>query len=333
MRSESLLPETETLCEELDLIDLSLRGIRPPQRRTHYRAAMNWLTRHRVSAEASSLDQVRGLLEAFQHLCAVDDFQRASQLLTIRLRTETQEELHNQLYTWGYCQEQIELYTKLLGKIDNTIDSILLHGLGLAYRSLGDYSAARNAYERSLQLAYEEQDLEGVQAALCNLGTVYCLLEEYPQAIESTSRALLLARRSNDVAAFGTIIGSLGLIYQAMEDYQRAADCHHQYLTIAQRLADPVAEMHALAGLGIACHQLLDYAQAIVCQQQSLDIALAIGDRFAEGTALGNLAAAYQALEQPEVAERYARQHLAIAIEIGDRAGEARARSILQEMS
>ena len=51
--------------------------------------------------------------------------------------------LHNQLHLWDYCQAQIELYNKLLGRLDAQCDSIFLIGLGLAHRSLGNYEAAR----------------------------------------------------------------------------------------------------------------------------------------------------------------------------------------------
>ncbi|MGD1932345.1 MAG: tetratricopeptide repeat protein [Leptolyngbyaceae cyanobacterium] len=294
MFSKSPLPTQDALRAELDLLNLSIRSIQPPRRRTHYQAVLNWLTRYQVPSEASALQQVRGLLESFQHLYAVEDLRRASQILTIRLHTETNDELHNQLHTWGYCQAQIELYNKLLGRLDAQCDSIFLNGLGLVHRSLGNYEAARLAYERSLALAMQTQDTEGGKTALCNLGEIHCLSQDYPKAIDYTQQAFHLAQRLNDVSTLGTVLGNLGLIYQSMGDYRNAVECHQRYLQISQRLNDCVAAMNALIGLGIAHHELGQYSEAINFHQQSLKIALDIGDRFSQGTALGNLAVAYQ---------------------------------------
>lgn len=327
--SATPLPMQATLLAELDLASLAIRSIQPPSKRTHYQAVLNWLTRYQAPPETTPLQQVQGVLESFQHLCAAADFRRASQILTIELRTETGEELHNQLYTWGYCQQQVELYTQLLGKLNAQCDSIFLNGLGLAYRSLGQYEEARQAYEQSHTLALETQDVEGIQAALCNLGAIHCLLQEYAKAIEYTQQALQWAHRLRDVPALGTVLGSLGLIYQSMEDFERAAECHQRYLQVAQRLGNRVAATNALIGLGIASVQLEQFETAIAYLHQALAMAQAVGDRFSEGTALGNLAATYQAMAQPETAVQYAQQHLEIALEIGDRAGEVRAREIL----
>lgn len=189
MSFQSLLPEPDRLCTVLDFIDLSIRSIQPPSKRTHYQAVLNWLTRYQ-SPTANPRSQVQGLLQSFQHLCEVGDFRRASQILTIELHTETGEELHNQLYTWGYCQEQIQLYNQLLGKLDIVCDAIFLNGLGLAQRSLGNYREAGLAYEQSLALALEIRDIEGIQIALGNLGEIHCLLTNYSQALEYTHQTL-----------------------------------------------------------------------------------------------------------------------------------------------
>jgi hypothetical protein len=58
---------------------------------------------------ATNLEKVRGYLEAFYHLSEVEDWQRAKAVMGCQLDTPTQEELHQQLGTWGYYQEQSEL--------------------------------------------------------------------------------------------------------------------------------------------------------------------------------------------------------------------------------
>lgn len=74
-------------------------------KRAHYRAVKNWLTKHRPNTDASNLEMVRGYLEAFHHLCEVKAWEEASTILFTHLNTPTNEQLHNQLYTWGYYSD------------------------------------------------------------------------------------------------------------------------------------------------------------------------------------------------------------------------------------
>jgi hypothetical protein len=49
-------------------------------------------------------------LEAFHHLCELEDWETASKILFIPLDTPTKDALVNQLGVWGYYREQIDLY-------------------------------------------------------------------------------------------------------------------------------------------------------------------------------------------------------------------------------
>ncbi|WP_148650102.1 hypothetical protein [Nostoc sp. NIES-3756] len=73
-------------------------------RRTSYRAVINWLTKYNPNADASNLEKIKGLLEAFYHLCEVEDVERAWKIIDCRLNTPTQEYLIEQLRTWGYYE-------------------------------------------------------------------------------------------------------------------------------------------------------------------------------------------------------------------------------------
>jgi hypothetical protein len=92
--------------------------------RLQYRAVVQWLTLYKPKLDATNLEKVRGYLEAFHHLCAVEDWERASQVITIRLDTPTNEELHEQLNTWGYYRELLKLYRRILGKVNPSWDAI-----------------------------------------------------------------------------------------------------------------------------------------------------------------------------------------------------------------
>ncbi|GAB4191229.1 MAG: hypothetical protein Fur006_34170 [Coleofasciculaceae cyanobacterium] len=66
-------------------------------RKAHYTAAQMWYRTYEPEPDASNLEQVQGYLEAFHHLCEVEDWEQASKILVIPLDTATKDALVNQL--------------------------------------------------------------------------------------------------------------------------------------------------------------------------------------------------------------------------------------------
>jgi hypothetical protein len=118
-------PSGDFVLEQLDINPAHLSADFPTrEQRLQYRAVVQWLTDYKPKSDSTNLQKVRGYLEAFYHLCEVEDWEKASKILFIRLNTPTHEELHAQLNTWGYYNEQIELYNRIVGKISPSLDTI-----------------------------------------------------------------------------------------------------------------------------------------------------------------------------------------------------------------
>jgi hypothetical protein len=88
-----------------------------PTQRAHYRATKNWLTQYRPVDREGNLSRVRGFLEAFHHLCEVEAWEKATELLLLRIHSINQQlqgsltdPLHLQLGRWGHYRTQIQLY-------------------------------------------------------------------------------------------------------------------------------------------------------------------------------------------------------------------------------
>ncbi len=94
------------------------------RQKAHLPSAYYGLKMYAPEPNASNLEKVRGYLEGFHHLCEVGDWRGAGEILCIRLDTPMNEELHNQLRTWGHYPEQLELYSRLLGKLNPLWDSV-----------------------------------------------------------------------------------------------------------------------------------------------------------------------------------------------------------------
>ncbi len=129
-------------------------------------AVLNWLTKHKPSSHSGNLEQVCGFLEAFHHFCANEDLQKASGILTIQLNIAPHEELHNPLYTWGNCQEQIQLNA--------------LCALDRIHHASGNYTQALAYNQRHLHITHETCDRWGQAAALCNRGEILIKLNLIP---------------------------------------------------------------------------------------------------------------------------------------------------------
>ena len=112
MKMSNITPPGEDVLAQLGIDPTTIKSIKPHWKRTHYRAISNWLTQYQPPSNASNLDKIKGYIEAFYHLCELEDWEKCWTIIYSRLNLINQEELHNQLGIWGYAQEQIKLYEK-----------------------------------------------------------------------------------------------------------------------------------------------------------------------------------------------------------------------------
>src|SRR5919202_5873487 len=269
----------------------------PIDQLSNYTAVEYYLTvEEEPPHDAPNFEKVRRYLEAFYHLCEVKDWERASKILSISLDTPTNQELHEQLGTWGYYRQQIDLYSQLLGKLNPSGDLTCLNGLGSAYYFLGNYRQAFGYFQQALVIELEIGNRYGEGKTLGNLGNIYHALGEYQQAIVYHQQHLAIAKEIGDRYGEGTALGNLGNVYYALGQYKEAITCHYQYLAIAQKIGNLQGEVNELGNLGSIYDSLGSYDQAIDYHQQALAIAREIGSRQVEGTVLGNLGSTYLSL-------------------------------------
>ena len=146
----NITPPGEDVLAQLGIDPTTIKSIKPHWKRTHYRAISNWLTQYQPPSNASNLDKIKGYIEAFYHLCELEDWEKCWTIIYSRLNLINQEELHNQLGIWGYAQEQIKLYEKLIGKVNLEQEGICFTGLGNAHKDLGRYEQAIDYYFKAI---------------------------------------------------------------------------------------------------------------------------------------------------------------------------------------
>ena len=149
MALTDLLPPSQFLLNQIGINqDMLKREQLSRWQRVQYRAVINWLTKHSPSSNASNLEKVSGYLQACYHLFEAENWEAAGKILSVRLNTPTHDQMHNQLNTWGYYREYLNLFTTLLGKLDSEWEMTLLNGLGNLYNALSDYQTAIRHYRK-----------------------------------------------------------------------------------------------------------------------------------------------------------------------------------------
>ncbi|WP_026100792.1 tetratricopeptide repeat protein [Synechococcus sp. PCC 7336] len=256
---DDILPSGQSVLERLSLDPASLKRIQPAQKRTHLRAALNWILKHKPQRDASNIEQTRGYIEAFHHFCEVEDWGKATALLTVRLNLPTQDEWHNQLALWGNYAEQVELYERLFGQLDSGWDSLCLNGLGHASFSQGDYDRALDYFQQELALAQKNEEARSEGKALSGIGKVYQKLGEYERAIECHQKHLEISRASGDREGENRALGNLSSTYLSIGDYPQAIDYLHQHLRIVEEIGNRELLGVILMMLGSAYFYLQDF--------------------------------------------------------------------------
>ncbi|MDA0212911.1 MAG: tetratricopeptide repeat protein [Cyanobacteria bacterium FC1] len=221
-----------------------------PWQIAHYIAIENWLTEYENKPESSNLEQVRSYLEVFHHLCEIEAWETAVKILFTDLSICSDRPLHKQLETWGYYQEQINCYEKILNKVNSEYNFILLQGLGYAYCYLGNPEISIKYYQNLLDIAYGRLNKTMQAQAHGGLGRVYYwCLGKYKIAVREYRKQLSIAREINDFEQEAQALDGLGSIYCEFFQFRKSIDYKKQALLIARRIKNLTMEIKILGFL------------------------------------------------------------------------------------
>ncbi|MFG6105678.1 tetratricopeptide repeat protein [Leptothoe sp. EHU-05/26/07-4] len=292
-----------------------------------YKAVRNWLRRYRPVDE-SNLAQVTGYLEAFYHLSQVEDWENARSLAFMRSQVSNHQELHKQLFVWGYYRQQQRVYRTLFHQIDSAVDLACLSGLGNLEDVWGNFDRAIEYHYQALTLARVLGSEEARVAALGSLGNAYLSLKNFERAIDCYQQQFDLAEMSGQPRLVGVALGGLSNAYRSIEAYELALDAAQRRVEVARSSSDRQGEGDGYCSMGSTYLVQGELAQALTVLSQAVTIAQSIGHRLGECRALGNLGLVYQALTKDDKAIACLEQTLVLASEIEDR--EGRQMAILQ---
>ncbi|WP_373529057.1 CHAT domain-containing protein [Nostoc sp.] len=202
---------------------------------------------------------------------------------------------------------------------------MILGSLAIAYRVVGNYSAAIEFNHKALQIFRELKDRQTEAKVLGNLGNAYQSLGDYNNAIADYEQSAKIAQEIKDSAQEGIVLGYLGAIYANLGQYDRAITLHEQSLKINETLSDRLGQASTLINLGSTYHSQRQSEKARSYYEQALKLASNAGDSELEGKALGSLGLVYEDSRDYPKAIQYQEQALAIARTIGDPEAEGKA--------
>ncbi len=199
--------------------------------------------------------------------------------------------------------------------------ALSLRCLGHTAEAQGDYAAARDYYQQSLDIGQAIGDQEGIASAsvLTGLGEIARKQGDYPAAHDYQQQSLAIYQALGDQRGIATCLCNLGIVVDSQEKYATARDYYQHSLTIFQALGDRWGIALNLTNLGWLANYQGDYATAHDYLQQSLVIGQTIGDQWGIANNLINLSFVHFHL-RPEQARPSLHHALVIARDIQARA-------------
>ncbi len=204
-----------------------------------------WLNIYEPSENASDLERLEGYLEAFYHLCELSLWKEAYQVVCTTIEEEA---LHKKLGSWGYYIQQIEIYEKLLNKIDASVDCICLYGLGYALYLLGQRQKSFKYYQVQLRIARRTKNHEYECLAWKGLGLNYHYYDKN-KAVRCHSRQLSCAERHQIPSQKLSAVFELSYVYGSWIDSKYSLHYSQLAFDLASTMGDKRVKVMATKGL------------------------------------------------------------------------------------
>ena len=318
------------LLNSLGLQQEAIKSVTPYWKRVHYRAVVNWLTQYKAPIDSPNLEQIKGYIESFHHLCEVENWESAQQLLFSPLEHLAGNHLSLQLDQWSYFREEINLAQRLVEHLNSLgqVDCLIIIGDG--YLDLGQLNESLKAFQAALSLARESSNSRQVLTCLLCLGLVFQYKGDFPKALEYYEEGLdikevLLSEEFEDIASKAKLLGNLGLTYHHLDRYYESVEVLEESLQLFYKLEDFRGESISLSNLGMAYNTLGEHEQAIVYVNRSLEISYELEDLSGQASALNILGMSYLGLGDFQRSIELHQEQLSIAKSIEDLREEANA--------
>lgn len=154
----------------------------------------------------------------------------------------------------GRLSEALTVIDALIKQRSQDQECIRQHGalltdLGDVLRNQGKYKQAKEAYEESLGIDKQLNDVRGQSVNLIQLGTLALRRQEYAEAQSRYIEALNNFRTLNEPRSESVAWHQLGRVAEEQQDWAEAERCYRESLALKERLGDA-------ALIATSCNQL-----------------------------------------------------------------------------
>jgi tetratricopeptide (TPR) repeat protein len=304
----------------------------PIWKQAERQAAHLWLTAYEPTPNAENLETVRGYIEAFNHLCAIEAWNESAEILSTHLNISG-EELGTQVGLWGYYRDQIAMYGKLCNKLSPQLDIDFLKIIGNAYRFLLMQAESRIFYDKALNLSIILEEKEKSAWVLHDLGLMEAdhgrdveAREYYDRALKIFSELAIhkgMALVNNDIAR---VEASQGKFTEAIERYR-------QSISIYPVLEDKTGYAWILYNLGQTLSDQGEFIDAQTYISQSLAVFQELGNKTGTAWSLYSSGILMLSFENQASAKVYTNEALALFRELENQSGIAWSLHVIGEIA
>jgi tetratricopeptide (TPR) repeat protein len=248
----------ESLLAELGIDPTALKSIKPRWKRTHYRAVINWLTKYQPQPDIPNVNKGRSYLEAFYHLCKVEDWEKTRKIIGACFNTSSNEESFIQLRPWGYYKlaeysqalEYLQTALEICRKTGaRSLEAITLYDLAILHLISGElaleYCEQALVIAKELRIPLKKKCLELKIILLDSEAHMYMSIGNQCKAIELYKQRLTLARELQDCRGEERTLFKLGKAYCTLGEYKEAIAYNQQHLALVQETLGQMRRSHS----------------------------------------------------------------------------------------
>ena len=182
-----------------------------------------------------------------------------------------------------------EVFQSIASNMGGAPDPRILARLGALHFMLGNYAAASEKLEKSLELARASADWSEIAFSLKYLGDLERWLGKNKMARDRYLECLSFYQRMEHLEGTAQALFELGQTDEHMGKYEKAVGYYRQSLAINQTIASPEQIAICLDKMGALSFYRGDYAHSQAYYAESLSIFRDLSNKFGQCLALGGL--------------------------------------------
>jgi tetratricopeptide (TPR) repeat protein len=204
------------------------------------------------------------------------------------------------------------------GPHERQVQGDILFEIACVHDDLGEWAEAKQAWEKSLTIAHDQDDKSTVATITHNLGTLAKNIGDYEEARRLYEESLGMSRELGIKSGEALALHNLGILAQEAGDYEKAQRLYEESLEIKRELGHKSGEATTLHQLGGVAQDVGNNEKARRLYEETLEMVRELGDKFGEAFSLDQLALLDEDEGDYKEAVEHSRQAQEIYLQLGN---------------